>query len=255
MNEEINHKVNASITHVMYQCLSIEDGEKLLSHIVEFSRSNSGPRPNVHGVPVSLSKRLLKMQSETPMKKCICCGSVIDCFAIGVPIERLNNDINNPDSQANSMMLLPMIGGRMTTCDHILPIKLGGRDNVQNMQIACQFCNVNKGHSLSKNDLLIVAERATEIVDTKKLIVAAQQAVKRVKTCEKHIKQHSNVKCSSKKMKTMKQQLDIAKEELQVIRDVIKSIHAGGVSLIPAREQQLEQSFNANRALVFDEVK
>lgn len=126
---------------IFYKELTLDEGFAVLAK----SRDDR----EVDGVKISAPSgvALWKTCNETNVKmKCWCCGVEADRFIV----KHHKNDRNKPpvlELFAHTKHALVMM-----TRDHIVPVSLGGHNDVENLRPACEPCNNKRKNKMDTVD-------------------------------------------------------------------------------------------------------
>lgn len=245
-------KKKCSMTYVAFQHISLHDGADLVAELlrqrervaavtdnkVEYWKALKKTSVSVFGERVRMNARLIEMASFSRLDTCAGCGCQIDGFFIGYnhacgPTESLERGV---------FSLVPVIQGRLVTCDHIIPQTLGGRDTGQNMQTMCVTCNSNKGHLISDEDLALVDD-VEMCISASGLYQAARAVTKEYRSAKYAVTTTKNAK------RQMTSRFTKAEDNLVNLRKLITFTSSRGMSMIPQRQLEIERSI-ANRQLI-----
>jgi hypothetical protein len=90
------------------------------------------------------------------------------------------------DRRHGGRILNLFAGDRMMTRDHIVPVSLGGVDDVANLRPACAPCNSSRGNTLSEADIKVWFDRQ-DLVDPERLARGYQSMTNQVRQLEEGI--------------------------------------------------------------------
>lgn len=112
----------------------------------------------VGGITIKVSDRYITFLQHGVT--CSCCGLKATHY-----VTTVNEDATKEFPYHLNLMREGFMGDVLYTKDHILPRKLGGRDILDNYQPMCEKCNKSKGHSFTKEDVLVLKKRGLTVED------------------------------------------------------------------------------------------
>lgn len=130
----INHFKSIMIKENIYNKALIKNNIKLKRKIPCIDIDNE--------ITINVSKNKAQTLLNCSDWKCACCGAIAKCALV------YKNPLTDNGTYIIDVLVEKDDNFSILTCDHIIPKSLGGEDNINNYQLLCYNCNIEKGNKL-----------------------------------------------------------------------------------------------------------